>query len=91
MDCVKCASKLVSSNAALAVNRPFAMYAQNLVQRKHQGILRKPIVLENVTSVSMAVSESSLTFPWQQSLNNPGSLFILPRKQKHLYQQGRHP
>ena len=81
----------VSSTAALAVNHPFAMYAQNLVQRKRQGILRKPIVLENVTSVSMAVSESSLTFPWQQSLNNPGSLFILPRKQKHLYQQGRHP
>ena len=81
----------VSSTAALAVNRPFAMYAQNLVQRKRQGILRKPIVLENVMSVSMAVSESSLTFPRQQSLNNPASLFILPRKQKHLYQQGRHP
>ena len=37
----------VSSTVALAVNRPFAMYAQRLVQRKRQGILRKPIVLEN--------------------------------------------
>lgn len=37
------------------------MYAQHLVPRKHLAILRKLILLANAMSVSMAVSESSLT------------------------------
>lgn len=80
-----------SSTVALAVNRPFAMYAQPLVQTKRQGILKKRIVLESVTNVSMAVRESSLISPRQQNLSNPASPFILPREQKHLQLQRKHP
>ena len=61
-----------SSAIALAVKCPFAMSAQHLVHRNRQGIVRKPVVLENV-SVSMAESESSLTIPQEQTLDNPAS------------------
>ena len=58
------------------------MYAQHLVPTKHLAILRKLILLANATSVSMAVSESSLTIQRQQNLGNLASLRFFTKKSK---------
>lgn len=52
------------------------------VQRKCQGILRKPIVLENImvlAAFSMVIREWSVTFPQQQNLNIPTSPFYFTK------------